>query len=637
MVMLMDWLLDWFHQQYMNQFKVPSSSLSNINLPSNFNNYYELFASSQQQQYNSSNNDGIQVNGTRCHPILFNSGGISMEPENPKFEYGICPDTIFTVIFTGITLAFSLGFLIFGLIGIIKKRKSGHIKARNPILMVSTLVASFSFVLISTLRYLVGRKIFPCALFALTFFIIVPLIIIPTLLRSVRLYCMFKLNMIKVGNKRMSTSSVPTNLAMNTSQVSATALRLDLNKVEPVTTTTDQQTAQMQQSDFASPADSSTTTDQTTQLQQSETPTSGNDSPQPAQQQTSTTPRSVKFQEAKSSNIDTVEPYDSWNEVSDIDILSDIASDYAPHMMEEADLKKIRILTFLTSNKFIVITYAVLIPIHLAFWLVLGGIEEGIFERDPTQKRVFLEDGGLLMFSHGCITNYKTVIIIVVQAVLYILAEIILLIFCVFADRDTWKIKIETFVVVIFQFTFTVLFGCEQISVIYTLIEFIFPSGNVMATATVIEVFISVILPLIYSIIRDERAKKYSGESDLEKVLKNKRMFAKLLEFSRKSYCPENILCFKDIQIYKRLKQPGKKKMADYICQTYLRQFAPLELNMPHSETRYDDIMGKLERKETLEKNLFDYLSVTCLNNMQDVFERLKETDSSVKDFINTK
>src|SRR5690242_4745932 len=96
----------------------------------------------------------IEVNGTRCHPILFNLGGLSMEA-NPTFEYGICPDTIFAVLFPSLTLFVSLLFSLLGSIGIYLKRKSGHLTARNPVLMASTLAASLLFVFISTIRYLV--------------------------------------------------------------------------------------------------------------------------------------------------------------------------------------------------------------------------------------------------------------------------------------------------------------------------------------------------------------------------------------------------------------------------------------------------------------------------------------------------
>jgi len=66
------------------------------------------------------------------------------------------------------------------------------------------------------------------------------------------------------------------------------------------------------------------------------------------------------------------------------------------------------------------------------------------------------------------------------------------------------------------------------------LVEFIFPSGNVLATYSLFDLFIGVVLPLIYAFVRDSKLKKGSEFSDIEKVLSNKKLFGELLDFSRR-------------------------------------------------------------------------------------------------------
>ena len=157
-------------------------------LPSFFHSLSTLLLLQQQQNSSLVTNNSTNINDT-CHPILFQLGSWSRE-SNPKLEYGLCPDSIVTPIFSGVFLFFYLLVVSFSFFGIFWKRKNGHIEFRNPMYLVMTLIASMILVVGMTLRFLIGRKIFPCGIYTLLFFVLPGIILLPTAFRCMRLFFM---------------------------------------------------------------------------------------------------------------------------------------------------------------------------------------------------------------------------------------------------------------------------------------------------------------------------------------------------------------------------------------------------------------------------------------------------------------
>ena len=502
------------------------------------------------------NNSTIQVNSTRCHPILFNLGDLSME-KDPKYEYGICPDTIFSPLVSAVILFVLVVLALFCIVGVIYKRKSGHIQARNPILLISTVFACSLYIILSSLRYLVGRKSFPCSIFALTFFIgkyletcsttmyiVPPLLTLPTILRMLRLFCLYRLNVIRTRNdrKKLFTQSTLMNTTIQSQkyinertkpgfEMKDTNVRIftdEANDVSPLSTNTSTTVSAPLRTSFKNQPEDNLKENVTTNIRI--------ETPKESPSQDDRIFQHVQNPVTSENTDNLTDPIE--NVTSDVDFVSeaDLQSNYEVRVLDEKDLKTINMLNFFISNKVVVIVYLISLSSHLILWLVLGGIEEGIYsqQNDPNSKKAFIDDAGLLVFTHGCMTNTKVVIMIVCQAAFYVVVELSLLIACILSDRDTWKIKSETLALIIFQVGFLILFGCEQIQILYVLVEFIFPSGNVLATYSLFDLFIGVVLPLIYAFVRDSKLKKGSEFSDIEKVLSNKKLFGELLDFSRR-------------------------------------------------------------------------------------------------------
>ncbi|KAG2378198.1 hypothetical protein C9374_008341 [Naegleria lovaniensis] len=218
-----------------------------------------------------------------CHHILFDTPGLSRE-DPPQFSKGLCPDTwstFYTTLFFLIIYTLSVSF---GIFGVIWKRKNGFITSRNPSHMILTMSIGYLFALLLALRFLIGRKIFPCALYTITFFTVPAALCLPTVLRLARLHFM-----------------------------------------------------------------------------------------------------------------------------------------YRNHVVESPEIskmfKKLKIYSFLVSNKFIVLVNVIVMTITIAIWLLFGVIEEAIYNTngDPNKERVILIEGGMLVFSQGCSMNINTVIIVVVK------------------------------------------------------------------------------------------------------------------------------------------------------------------------------------------------------------------------------
>lgn len=409
-----------------------------------------------EEQPQNSNNSSPLLNGTRCHPMLFNPS-FSVE-SNPTYEYSICPDSFLVPLFTSLILFISVILTAACALAILFKRKSGHVVARTPFMMMSTLLSSLAFVFISSIRYLVGRKVFPCALFSLTWFLTQPLVTLPTMLRSLRLFVMYKLNLLKTLRRRNSTSlstfhpfSEKLKHPQKTNAINKSSAIINTTMNNHNNNNNGAQVHLHSEVHTATPRSVKFQITTTERVEQ-----------EPQQQESTTTDHHANLPHPLS-GLNNNEF--SWNDsISDsFDSVSEIASNYEPYSLDDKELRHLRILQFVSSHKFTLLLYSICISCSLGLWILLGAIEEGIHTTNPYQS-VIVDDGGLFLFSHGCITNAKGVGIIVSQAGVYILLEIVTLGLCMFADKDTWRIKIETFVAVVFQVLFVIAYGCSLIN-----------------------------------------------------------------------------------------------------------------------------------------------------------------------------
>ena len=265
---------------------------------------------------NNNTSNSSSLNSTLCHEVLFNFGAFSREA-NPSIEYGLCPDTYASLIVA--LLYFIVYFLamVLSSLGVVWKRKSGHMSARSPLYMLLTMFLGLIFVVGSSLRFIISRKIYPCAMYSIIYFVFVPALTLPTIFRCFRVFFLYKLNLHKtLIVKTMENAEESMGGEMTYCGASSTSL------VESSSATT----------------------------------------------------------------IQTLET--SISSMANLEKSKQITSQKQTLRKEQ---RLHSVYTFLVSYKFILICYACVFITHLSLWLIVGGIEEAIFNQstEEDKQRIF--------------------------------------------------------------------------------------------------------------------------------------------------------------------------------------------------------------------------------------------------------
>lgn len=306
----------------------------------------------------------------------------------------------------------------------------------------------------------------------------------------------------------------------------------------------------------------------------------------------------------------------------------------------KSEINKFKFYKFMLSYKFVIMTYITVLCIQIIMWLIFGGVEEAVYTSGstvPGTKRIFLLEGGMLVFERGCSMSTTMVLIIAGESVFYMLFEVVSLILCVKSDRDTWAIKKEALSLIIFQVFFVIAFVVAGLlDIVVVLTDYFIPYGYTLLFYSFLEVIVTVACPVLYAFVRDYREEKrsqYQKETELEAILRNKKMFERFLDYARRSFAPESVLCYRDIQHFKKTKSNQKRKAAQFVVNTYLQLGSPLELNIDNVNERGHDftrILSEYSEDAKIPKSLFEELEMACLVDMRDVFTRAQVDDKEI-------
>ncbi|KAG2392508.1 hypothetical protein C9374_011233 [Naegleria lovaniensis] len=648
-----------FSLLYQELINLPSRrSHQPVKLSSFANSLFSVFQDSSIQHSFQNNNDIVNINATLnstlpfnistvCHPILFQPG-LSREV-NGTYEFGLCPDTYSSFTLCLILVVAYVVTVVLSGIGIFWKRKSGHVKARDPLYLGMTCVANFVFVVGLTMRIVVGRKLFPCGLLTVCFFILPPAMMLPTVFRLMRLYLMYRINL-----KKMKLFETPTPQGTMT-----------VKEIDPATTQNIQPTSNGESMNYS--------------LNTTTTTMFGQEDISHRQEHVSSVMHADLVPPSHNQQPQTMVEFQQLDEDASTDNDSETMADVSTWRLSEVkdfsevkkEIRKLTIMNFFVSYKFLLLVYAIAFVVGVAIWLILGTIEEVIYNAstDPNKKRLFLLEGGMLVFDRGCGFTTTTILIVGLEALFYIVIEIAFLILSFFADRDTWSIKKEALILIVFQFIGAVIFivvGMFNITEI--LLDYLVPTGLALWVYNYLEVWVCVTLPVLYAIRSDASQKDStiaenhdmqaplsihgthdvelppvttvqdtSRESGLEKILKNKKTFEIMLDFARRSFAPESVQCWRDIQRFKKTKRSNRKKAAMHILNAYLTLGAPLELNMSRIEEKKQELLIILQNESKtnpISHHLFDSVQDHCLNDMADLFERLKNANHEIYELV---
>jgi hypothetical protein len=317
--------------------------------------------------------------------------------------------------------------------------------------------------------------------------------------------------------------------------------------------------------------------------------------------------------------------------------------------------KKIKIFSLLSSVLMVLGAFGALFLLHTTVWLVSTGARTAIGPEN-------------WFSSGGCGMDLTMIAICFIQVVCYVVLEICFVImFFAFRVRDTWHITKELIFIVGIYFVGSLIFAILNLIPYYAnVIEFIVPSGWMVPLVCMIDTIVTAFVPSLlsfrkgdnYLLLNDDHEEtKGHNANELLMILQKSELKDTLKLFAVQSFCPEGILCWEDVQKYKKLRSRRARavKMRE-ILNKYLVSGAPLELNLPNKKAFYkiaDDALGlymmwkqrnvqtklneKLEQIANIEDNntlmsegvtvdALDKLEKQIIADMMDVFYRYRRT-----------
>ena len=488
-----------------------------------------------------------------CDPSLLKNG-------TEKEEYGLCPETVSSQAVSGILLGTYLIFVVFTIASVIKTRKVPLVKYREVAVMIGALLLTGLFAFIFILRLTVGRKIFPCFIYMLTYFFAAPVVFFPTLLRLWRLIWMSRLNKTRVELFRLEESLIKKGgeprRKRETVQVQPSTSSGNVSDVEDspgtgsgivlfnTTTVTDTDSYDEDSDDSDSDAGSVTM-----EMDDSLSTSSGGVTTD--EKLNSLDPnQGIRRQMSKASGLHKSVLANAISTVTQEELAKYIA----------LETRIVRIQHVLKWWFYLAVTI-VFSFLHLLIWLICGLVETFYLSSYPDSTK-FTVTADFFVFNHGCGAGTGTLITVAVQGLSYLVAILVLLIFTLREDNDTWRIRVETFTVLILWVLWIVAYIIAGlIPVVGSLTDAYFAYGLILFFAVVTDNIVTGFIPAVRAIAelisvyskqkgsvkRNKDVEEEEGVTTVEKgalikMLRDKKMFDILLAFAKQSYCPESVL-----------------------------------------------------------------------------------------------
>ncbi|EFC37410.1 predicted protein [Naegleria gruberi] len=343
------------------------------------------------------------------------------------------------------------------------------------------------------------------------------------------------------------------------------------------------------------------------------------------------------------------------------DVKSDVVSEKTETQSEcgtsYKETRSVRVLTtlnrILQSAIFHLCFTLFLLIFHLGIWLCSGLIEDGFYSK----HRFFMTNASILSVG-GCYSSTGSSIAMAVFVGLYFIIDLIINIICLTIDNDTFNIKIGNLgmtVVRILCGIFYLVFS--QVPVLRSTGRII-PSIYVFILNCIVELIVTILIPSIKDCIDKMKYQSKYNQSEIECVLNDQKLFNILIDFSRRSYSPESVLFYKDIQHYKQL--VAKLEMMENgafqhvesiknlrvkitrfvqnIVHVYLCEGSVNELNIPNLKMKKLELTNKIAACIEFESNrftrdLFDSILVESMLTLMEVYHRLKQQNPTIRQF----
>jgi len=207
--------------------------------------------------------------------------------------------------------------------------------------------------------------------------------------------------------------------------------------------------------------------------------------------------------------------------------------------------RKFALWKFWVSSKFIVIIFVVAFFVHVCFFII------NAFASGTPRL--------LISFKESCEIDNTVSYIAIAQAFAYIIANLILIFFMYITKvKDTWSIRTEALFVLLQWIFFSIVFAAFGAFYydFYIKGERYWPYGYFLLLGCFIDLFCTCWIPIIRSFFTTRRGsdskengEAQNGDSELLHVVLNNEDFRALFrKYCERSFCPEIILFWEDVQ-----------------------------------------------------------------------------------------
>lgn len=501
-----------------------------------------------------------------------------MEPQSSPPED---PSYINVPIMSWITVALWLLWVFLLVILLLWRRNRQPIKTRSPPLLVLTMFMTSFLVIMSSIRFAVGRYKYPCFLYTMSFFMSQPGIFFPTILRSWRLFFVYRLSVAKSNVAHGVLKGAP--MHRTGSSVSATSEEEEEGSQDGLESLPEEKTVELEETAHVNDK-------------------SGADT---------------------GSNVANVAAVTAASAEKKQDSGKRRSSRLSTHNLRSLS-RSIHAYTFWVSMPFLMLLFGAMVLVHAAIWIIFSATDASTY----------------FSFTDGCRMSTVALIITVVQVIVYLAVELVIAI-ALITVRDQYHMRTEMYVNIFQWFVLVLVFLLiGVIPFVKGLSDKYLPSGFAIFLACFLDTFISIFIPVMMSfrsIYRSssDHEKQSSSNHELSFVLGNDELRPMFRKYTVESFAPEILLAWEHAERYRNEKNSSRRQRIGHaLIRTFLDpQRAVMELNLSaeiQSQYTVAELQNALDKNKAPE-DLFVSFQKHCLMDMQDMFNRFRTRTDYVK------
>ncbi|KAL0487335.1 4 TM domain-containing transmembrane protein [Acrasis kona] len=298
---------------------------------------------------------------------------------------------------------------------------------------------------------------------------------------------------------------------------------------------------------------------------------------------------------------------------------------------------RVKLLSLLVTKRFSAILWCSLTSLHISVWL----LSTGIYSAAGPQ---------FLYTTNSCSVDMYLLLVPIIGIILYFMFQLMFIVI-VFAARmrDTYGIVLELFLVITGYFIASIVVLITNVLPSYSNhTEYIFVSLWFAEFAIIWDSFVMAFIPSVLSIMP---SKELTKDEDLGTFLTNEKQRNSLKEYAVRSLCPEDLLCWEEIQTFKKCTNDHERAVIlEKIFDLFLKPNSPMQLNLQESTislSHIENALGgffqlqdspiQLQPKEIddspcdspkpiMSTTMLDDLESNVVLNMIDVYKRYKDS-----------